>query len=140
MEVREHRNSLKETRCNAAVFVRVLITNSLAVDHTVRLLAFTKCLPVCHKLFVVCPLCAICFCTGLPDYFNLCFCHCVFKEWILLNCNFLLEHLLQEMQNMNMLQPQQNLPDAAELLTKWFGGGTGPKRKEIKNKPSKKQQ
>ena len=24
---------------------------------------------------------------------------------------------------MNMLQPQQNLPDAAEMLTKWFGGG-----------------
>jgi len=26
---------------------------------------------------------------------------------------------------MNMLQPQQNLPDAAEMLTKWFGGGGG---------------
>jgi len=32
----------------------------------------------------------------------------------------------QEMQqSMNMLQPQQNLPDAAEMLTKWFGGGAG---------------
>jgi len=32
----------------------------------------------------------------------------------------------QEMQqSMNMLQPQQNLPDAAEMLTKWFGGGGG---------------
>jgi len=31
---------------------------------------------------------------------------------------------VQEMQqSMNMLQPQQNLPDAAEMLTKWFGGG-----------------
>jgi len=34
--------------------------------------------------------------------------------------------LIQEMQqSMNMLQPQQNLPDAAEMLTKWFGGGGG---------------
>jgi len=33
---------------------------------------------------------------------------------------------IQEMQqSMNMLQPQQNLPDAAEMLTKWFGGGGG---------------
>lgn len=33
---------------------------------------------------------------------------------------------VQEMQqSMNMLQPQQQLPDAAEMLTKWFGGGTG---------------
>lgn len=33
---------------------------------------------------------------------------------------------MQEMQqSMNMLQPQQNLPDAAEMLTKWFGGGAG---------------
>jgi hypothetical protein len=45
---------------------------------------------------------------------------------------------------MNVLQPQQNLPDAAELLTKWFGGGSSnsnsnsAKKKELKNKPSKK--
>jgi len=33
---------------------------------------------------------------------------------------------IQEMQqSMSMLQPQQNLPDAAEMLTKWFGGGAG---------------
>lgn len=47
------------------------------------------------------------------------------------------------MQQMSMLQPQQNLPDAAELLTKWLGGGSsssnsGTKKKELKNKPSKK--
>jgi len=45
---------------------------------------------------------------------------------------------------MTLLQPQQNLPDPAEWLTKYLGSGsskTNPaKKKEIKSKPSKKQQ
>jgi len=40
---------------------------------------------------------------------------------------------------MNMLQPQQNLPDAAEMLTKWFGGGgssgDAAKRSATKSRP-----
>jgi len=40
---------------------------------------------------------------------------------------------------MNMLQPQQNLPDAAEMLTKWFGGGASSsdatKRSATKSRP-----
>ena len=34
---------------------------------------------------------------------------------------------------MNMLQPQQNLPDAAEMLTKWFGGGASSSDAAKKN-------
>jgi len=41
---------------------------------------------------------------------------------------------------MNMLQPQQNLPDAAEMLTKWFGGaggssGDAAKKSTTKSRP-----
>ena len=51
--------------------------------------------------------------------------------------------LFQEMQQMSLLQPQQNMPDMTELMMKWLGGSDNKnsnKKKEIKSKPSKKQQ
>jgi len=48
-------------------------------------------------------------------------------------------YFVQEMQqSMNMLQPQQNLPDAAEMLTKWFGGGGGGGSSDAAKKSSAK--
>jgi hypothetical protein len=42
-------------------------------------------------------------------------------------------------QNMSMLQPQQSMPDPAEMLTKWLSGGSSEKKSGSKSKAVKKQ-
>jgi len=62
----------------------------------------------------------------------------------MINCTVLIVTMkmlcfIQEMQqSMNMLQPQQQLPDAAEMLTKWFGGGSGGRSSEGAKKTTAK--
>jgi len=44
----------------------------------------------------------------------------------------------KEMQNFNILNPRQNVPDMSEMLTSWFGGGSSSQKKAVKAKVQRK--